>query len=308
MWKPTVSVVMCTFNGAAFLKEQLDSILSQSYPITEFLIFDDGSTDETVSIVKLYREKHPLICFHQNEQNLGYNLNFEQALRAANSEVIAIADQDDYWHSEKIAKMVSAWRDETLVMYCDSTRFSGQVPSNASPNPKYRRFEGGDARKLFLYNTISGHAMLIKKALLPLVLPFKQGIFYDWWMGVVAASNGGVSYLPETLVYQRVHENNVTVLNKKANSKAKERDTYKKQLIQHLQHFRSIPNMLDSYQKFGDTFYQLWLESMKKGFHWPLFLFLVKNRSILFWSRNRKADFFSRIKYSFLLTKNKSFS
>jgi len=295
---------MCTFNGEAFLEEQLDSILLQSYPISEFLIFDDCSTDNTAVIIKQYCEKYPFIRFHQNERNLGYNLNFEQALRAAKSEVIAIADQDDYWHREKIAKMIKAWKDDTLMIYCDSFRFTGPIPTITNSNPWYRRFEGTDPRKLFLYNTISGHAMLIKRALLPLVLPFKEGTYYDWWMGVIAACNGGVSYSSDILVYQRVHERNVSITTGTKRSKSKDRHLYKLIVHRHLQQFIKIPNMPAEHRKFGITFYEHWHKSSSQRFHFPLFIFLLKNGTILFWYKKRKVGFISQLKHSFLLTRN----
>ena len=304
MVKPTVSVVMCTYNGAAFIEEQLTSILAQTYPLQELLIFDDGSTDETATLIRKYCDQYPVIQFHQNTTNIGFNANFEQALKAASCEVIAIADQDDYWHPEKIERMIAAWKDDTLLIYCDSFRFKGDIPTNATPNPIYRRFEGNDARKLFLYNTISGHAMLIRKQLLDISLPFREGVIYDWWMGVVAACNGGVSYLPESLVYQRVHEKNATIISDQAASKVRERALYKKQVLQHLYHFPSAANMPLQQRKFGVKFYKHWERSFKYPFYWPLFLFLIKSGPILFWYKKRKIGLFSQIKHSFLMTKN----
>ena len=306
MWKPTVSVVMCTYNGAAYLEEQLDSILAQTYPVQELLIFDDGSTDATPTLMRKYCVKHSIITFHENTTNIGFNSNFEQALKAASCEVIAIADQDDYWHPEKIERMIGAWKEDTLLMYCDSYRFKGAIPTNVTPNPIYRRFEGTDARKLFLFNTISGHAMLLKKRLLDLSLPFRPGVIYDWWMGVVAACNGGVSYLPETLVYQRVHEKNVTISNDPHASKVQERAIYKKQVLQHLQYFSTAPNLQEPYKKFGVLFYKLWSDSFKYPFYWPLFLFLIKNGEILLWYKKRKVGFFSQVKHSYLMTRHVS--
>ena len=66
-----VSVVMCTYNGEKFLREQLDSIVQQSYPIHELLIQDDQSTDRTTEIIKEYQARYPFIRLHINEKNLG---------------------------------------------------------------------------------------------------------------------------------------------------------------------------------------------------------------------------------------------
>ena len=69
-----VSVIMCTYNGAKYLKEQLDSIINQTYPIYELIIQDDCSTDGTVSILEEYAQKYSFIHYRINEKNKGYNL------------------------------------------------------------------------------------------------------------------------------------------------------------------------------------------------------------------------------------------
>lgn len=94
----TVSIVMCTYNGEQFLREQLDSILAQTYPIHELIIQDDCSTDHTADIVREYARQYPFIRFHANISNLGFNRNFQDALSKAEGDYIAIADQDDIWY------------------------------------------------------------------------------------------------------------------------------------------------------------------------------------------------------------------
>lgn len=103
----TVSVIVCTYNGEQYLREQLDSILLQTYPIRELIIQDDGSTDGTVQIVKEYEARHPQVKVYLNEHNLGFNANFETAAMRATSDFIAIADQDDVWYPAKIEKQVA---------------------------------------------------------------------------------------------------------------------------------------------------------------------------------------------------------
>lgn len=102
---PLVSVVMCTYNGEKFLREQLDSIVQQSYPIHELLIQDDQSTDRTTEIIKEYQARYPFIRLHINEKNLGFNANFHTALCSATGDFISISDQDDVWHPDKLKEM-----------------------------------------------------------------------------------------------------------------------------------------------------------------------------------------------------------
>lgn len=76
MGKKTVSVVMCTYNGEKYLREQMDSILAQTYPIHEIIVCNNCSTDGTMNILQEYATKFPSIKAHQNARNKGCNQNF----------------------------------------------------------------------------------------------------------------------------------------------------------------------------------------------------------------------------------------
>jgi glycosyltransferase involved in cell wall biosynthesis len=90
----TVSVVLCSYNGEKYIKEQIDSILNQTYPIYELIIQDDCSTNQTINIINSYQpnSKIKLFC---NEKRLNANYNFSSALSKATGDFIAISDQDD---------------------------------------------------------------------------------------------------------------------------------------------------------------------------------------------------------------------
>lgn len=101
-----VSVVLCTYNGEKYIREQLESIVSQTYPIHELLIQDDCSTDATPLIIEEYKEKYPFIRFYRNKNNLGFNRNFWKAFEKVTGDYIAISDQDDIWVDTKIEVLV----------------------------------------------------------------------------------------------------------------------------------------------------------------------------------------------------------
>ena len=298
-----VSVVVCTYNGEAFVQEQMNSIIAQTYPLYEILVFDDASTDNTVEKVKAIAGQFPNIKLAVNERNIGFTKNFEQAIKAASGDVIAIADQDDIWIDTKIEKMMNAWKEPHSLIYCDSTGFTDVLPDIIRP-PRLRGFEGTDARKIFLINTISGHASIFKKELVPLVLPFSENAMYDWWIAVVAAYNGGVQHYHEVLVYHRSHSKNITV---KALSKyrmVEQRDIYKRYLIKQCKQFETAANIPLPQRNFLIGFYTLMQESLVKKFHTPLFLFLFKNRHILFSYKKKKIGIISHLKHSYLRTFN----
>jgi glycosyltransferase involved in cell wall biosynthesis len=95
--KADISVVLCTYNGAAYLREQLDSLLRQTLPATEIILRDDASTDNTWAVVESYVQQYPQIKAQRNAQNLGFKQNFAQALQDAQGDFIAYCDQDDIW-------------------------------------------------------------------------------------------------------------------------------------------------------------------------------------------------------------------
>ena len=104
----TKSVALCTYNGEKYLKEQLDSILSQEIPVDEIVICDDCSTDETTLIIKEYESQFPnVFCVFINAENLGYVRNFEKALSFCTGEIIFLCDQDDLWRKDKTQKIRS---------------------------------------------------------------------------------------------------------------------------------------------------------------------------------------------------------
>ena len=123
MTSPTVAVVMCTYNGEKYLRQQLDSILAQTYPIQELIVQDDCSTDTTLAILQEYEAKVPFMKVIENTHNLGFNLNFKTACMRATADLIAISDQDDVWMPEKIQKQVQAIGDYNL---CFSAHLRGE--------------------------------------------------------------------------------------------------------------------------------------------------------------------------------------
>ena len=136
--------------------------------------------------------------------------------------------------------MMAAWRTDVPLIYCDSIRFTDKLPQNPLPNRKNRKLEGNDPKCIGIFNTISGHAMLLRKSLLDKALPIPADVYYDWWLAVVAMCNGSVQFLPEILVYQRAHDQNVTIqhLSEKALRKQ-----FRQMLVKLLATFSAIKGM-----------------------------------------------------------------
>jgi glycosyltransferase involved in cell wall biosynthesis len=239
--KPPISVVLCTYNGALFIEEQLASIIGQTYGIGEIIVVDDASSDHTYAILERAAARDMRISLFKNNSNIGFSANFEKAMKMANHDFIAIADQDDIWHHQKIEKMMAAFASDAAAIYCDSVRFTKDIPIHPIKNKKSKHVAGTNVRKLAMYNTVSGHALIIRKSLLEKALPIPSAVYYDWWLALQAVTSGGIQYLDEILVYQRAHDNNVTIT-KNASSKEL-RNSYRTMLRTHLQAFVQIASL-----------------------------------------------------------------
>lgn len=197
----TVSVVMCTYNGEVFLREQLDSIVTQTHPIHELIIQDDCSTDHTAEIVTEYAQRYPYIRFHRNTQNLGFNRNFQDALSKATGDFVAIADQDDIWYPEKIQKQAETIGGHDI---CISAYHTGSTyrtdGSMQTVTPCY------ELSYLLFYDSTPGHSMLIRRDFLQDVFAQWDGhIVYDWWLSVNAHLGRGIVCVDRPLNWHRPH-------------------------------------------------------------------------------------------------------
>src|SRR5438270_11536697 len=117
---PLVSVVLCTYNGALYVAEQIESILQQTYPRLEVIIADDASTDKTYEILKHYAATDNRITLYRRETNAGYNTNFSEACAKTTGDFIAIADQDDIWEFEKVETLVNKIETDASVVLVHS--------------------------------------------------------------------------------------------------------------------------------------------------------------------------------------------
>lgn len=206
---PLVSVVLGTYNGEAFLEEQLRSVQAQTYPHLEIIAIDDGSIDGTVRILREYAHKDPRIKVVVNECNLGFIRNFEKGCLLSSGKWIALCDQDDYWFPDKVAQMVAAIGSRPMI-YCDSELCGADLRPTGkkiSDIVHYQSFD--DCRQLCVFTRMYGHATLITRELFEKASPFIKEMPHDGWLAFHATLYGGVGYLPEVLVKYRQHTANV---------------------------------------------------------------------------------------------------
>lgn len=224
----TVSVVMCTHNGMEFIEEQLESILSQTYPPFELIVSDDNSTDGTLdfvtSYVNTYIATHPelnTLKFRtiSNIPALGVTKNFEGAISAATGDLIALSDQDDVWVPTKLETMVSYFDSNSNLMLCHSDAL---LVNQVNQSLHLSLFDSlrtskkeisliNDGKSLSVYlrrNLVTGATTLFRRNLIELAHPFPQELLHDEWLGLVAAAGGQVLVTCDELIRYRQHSNN----------------------------------------------------------------------------------------------------
>lgn len=219
--RPLVSIVITTYNGERFLREQLNSIVTQTYQPLEIIVVDDGSTDDTLNILNGYATNHENFTVIQNEKNLGYVKNFEKGFSLATGDYIAPCDQDDIWLTNKIEVLVNHIQDHAIV-YCDSEFIDGSGKSLHQKMSDTKTLTHFDNPLMYLEPGISalGHAMLIKKEIVFAAMPFPTVLSHDNWLGFVATLTSSVEFVDSVLVQYRRHETNLTnALHKKDRKK-----------------------------------------------------------------------------------------
>ncbi len=206
---PLVSVVLTTYNGEGFLEEQLDSLFEQTYSPIEVIVVDDGSHDNTLSILNRYAAAHSNMKVIANEVNLGFIKNFEKGCKLSQGALISLCDQDDYWDKDKIKKMAEAIGEYPLI-YCDSRLCDENLQDlgrNISDIVHNQDFD--NCLQLAVMCRMYGHALMFSRSLFDKAYPFLEVIPHDWWLAFTATLNGGVKYLPEPLVWYRQHAANL---------------------------------------------------------------------------------------------------
>jgi glycosyltransferase involved in cell wall biosynthesis len=264
---PLISVVMATYNGAAYIEVQLKSILQQTYPNIEIIIVDDASQDDTVSIIKNYAADHACIKLFVNAVNTGYIKTFEKGLQLASGEFIALSDQDDIWLPSKISTLYEKIGSHQIV-YSDSLLIDEEGNSLHIKLSDRKRLTGFDDCLCYtIGNSAAGHAMLITKELADSCIPFPSILPHDYWIGFKATCKGPIKYIPEPLVQYRQHAANVFGVARSGSKIKRIRPTreLKHQMIrdrikllyascpQDIPQKQVLQNILDSYENFSLT-------------------------------------------------------
>lgn len=218
----TVQILLATYNGGKFLREQLDSLFSQTFLDFTILIRDDNSTDNTLQIIEEYQQKYStkINIIKDDKKNVGATHNFNLLLEKSAADYIFFCDQDDVWINNKIERSlqeIQKLEDENsetpCMVYSDMKAIDEQGNITADSvwqqlklHPKYFTLN-----RLLVQNIPHGCTMVINKAMCNLAYPIpKDAILHDHWIALLAASCGKFIFISEPTVLLRNHAENVT--------------------------------------------------------------------------------------------------
>lgn len=204
-----ISVAMATYNGAAFLPQQLASFVAQERRPDELVVTDDRSSDGTAEFVERFAETAPFrVRFSVNPERLGIRDNFQRALSLAEGDIVLLSDQDDAWFPAKIRRLVEHLEQDqnALVVMNDKIIADEQLqPSTATMLSNIRGYGGA------LSQFVAGCCAAVRRQWLDVVLPIPEGIAYhDVWILGLAHDLGVVRLCDEPLQLYRRHGKNAS--------------------------------------------------------------------------------------------------
>lgn len=228
----TVSVAICTYNGAEYIGSQLRSILEQTVPVGEVVVCDDGSSDGTLAIVESIANQTDIpIRVFENKPNLGVCANFDKAIKLCKGDIIFLSDQDDIWMPEKV-ETVQQWfeghpgkevvfSDAEFIDSAGGIYMEGLTLFRAvgMTSRAIKWFDCGYALELFLKNNrATGATMAIRAEIASQFRmkgdkSVKDNPLHDYLLALMAIKRDTLGYINKPLIHYRIHENQTCGLN-----------------------------------------------------------------------------------------------
>ena len=213
---PKIEILMATYNGETYIREQIDSIINQTYKNWVLLVRDDNSKDNTVSIIEEYEQKDSRIRLLRDKKgNLDFVRNFEELMANSLEDFIMFSDQDDYWIENRIEKYIeiitnlsSEDMKKPLLIHSNSFICDKEL------NIKKEKFISNCAEDkefdiVFFNYIVQGSTALINRKLVNLALPFSSKVtLHDRYLHLLAEFLGKRIFLNQSLMKYRQHDNN----------------------------------------------------------------------------------------------------
>lgn len=217
-----VCILLAAYNGAAYIRKQIDSILQQDYPNIQLVLSDDGSRDGTQEILAEYEAKYPdKVIWYQSGKRFGKaQTHFMHLLRTFHdAPYIMFSDQDDVWHPDKVSKTLEKMReietDSTVpaLVHTDLRVVDQDLNVKAQSFCEYSNINGYRLKlnQLLVQNVVTGCTVMINRTLAELScaeISEDAIIMHDWWIALLAAACGTLGFLNEATIDYRQHGNN----------------------------------------------------------------------------------------------------
>ncbi|MDW8262939.1 MAG: glycosyltransferase family 2 protein [Phycisphaerales bacterium] len=212
-----MSIAMCTYNGADYLRPQLESFLAQSRRPDELVVCDDGSSDQTVEILREFARAAPFpVRIFENRTNIGLHANFAQAFARASGEIVLFSDQDDLWQPQKLARFEQEFAASPTVglVFCDARVVDRQLQPLGHTHWDTVHFcercraivrQGRAFELLLRHSFVAGATMGVASRLRPALLPVPAPWPFDGWVAVAASALAETRIIEQTLNEYRQH-------------------------------------------------------------------------------------------------------
>ncbi len=219
--KPRLQVLLATYNGAVYIRQQLDSLMEQTFGDFQVLARDDGSTDATCDILDEYAAKYPgkFVRIEDDEKCLGACRNFGRLLEASDANYVMFCDQDDLWLKDKIAKTLDLMQKteaespgKPVLVFTDLIVVDSSLEPMAPSFWKYEKLDPAwtlDPLKIAVQNVVTGCTMMLNAKGREAVLPIPaEAVMHDWWIALKLSRSGVIAALPEGTLLYRQHKRN----------------------------------------------------------------------------------------------------
>lgn len=226
-----IDIVLATYNGEAYLAEQLTSIQRNNHYhqwINHIIVSDDGSNDNTQTIVEQFKKQDSKIIWVENTNQIkGPKSNFAFGIMNSEADYIMLCDQDDIWLPSKIETLIQTIKDaeqtfgsQTPILAFSDVQVVDQNLNEICPSyfklkniskDWYLKFE-----QVIQQNVVSGCSLICNRALINKALPIPNDAYmHDWWLAMVASQCGHITFIDQCLIQYRQHNNNNIGANKR---------------------------------------------------------------------------------------------
>lgn len=214
---PSVSVCLAAYNGALFIRQQIESILEELGPTDELIVVDDASTDDTLQVLNQLTD--PRLRLARHDVNQGYVRTFEHALQLARHPHVFLSDQDDVWPPGRVALMQKGLEQGMVVAGNVGILGGGPQPRSPFGASEWRLTASSSHRRWGMIALLGlsnapyfGSAMAVRSELLSVALPFPASAreLHDGWLALLGLMSGSMVHVEDVVVLRRIHDSNTT--------------------------------------------------------------------------------------------------